>query len=253
MQMRTRLKLALALAVCACAATSVQSVETAGAVRLGVDVSRFNGAINWERAAGAGVRFAFIAASRGRGDDCAVVRRSCAEDPNYDQNYAGARAAGVIVGPYHRAFIAGGSHGELIADARAEADVFIASVGSLRKKDLSPALDVETPFDVAGPNALKKWIRAWVKRVRKRLGRKPIIYTNMVSWTATGDTREFAKRGHRLWVASWGVSRPTVPAGNWAGRGWAIWQYTSNGRVPGIQGDVDLNRLAVRYAQLRKR
>ena len=76
-------------------------------------------------------------------------------------------------GPYHRAFIGGGSYGELIADARAEADVFTANVGSLGRKDLSPALDVETPFDVAGPNALKKWIRAWVKRVRKRLGASP--------------------------------------------------------------------------------
>lgn len=219
--------------------------------RLGVDVSRFNGQIDWERVAGTDVRFAFIAASRGRGDDCAVAATSCGGDPNYDANHAGARAAGLVVGPYHRAFVAGGGRNELIADARAEADTFIASVGSLRRKDLSPALDVETPFDVAGPEALKTWIRTWTKRVRKRLGRRPLIYTNATSWAATGDTREFAKRGHRLWVANWGVSSPAVPAGDWAGRGWSLWQFTSSGRVAGIKGRVDLNRMRVRYSRLR--
>ena len=194
--------------------------------RLGVDVSRFNGAIDWERAAGAGVRFAFIAASRGRGDDCAVVPKSCGQDPNFDANYK---------------------------DARAEADVFVKSVGGLAAKDLAPALDVETPFDVAGRNALKKWIRAWVKRVRRKLGARPIIYTNATSWAATGNTREFAKRGHRLWVANWGVSKPAVPAANWGSRGWAVWQYTSSGSIPGIVGRVDLNRLRVRFSRLRGR
>ncbi|MCE3266216.1 MAG: glycosyl hydrolase family 25 [Solirubrobacterales bacterium] len=221
--------------------------------RLGVDVSRFNGAIDWERAAGAGVRFAFIAASRGRGDDCAVVPKSCGQDPNFDANYEGARAAGIRVGPYHRAFIAGDTYRDLIEDARAEADVFIKSVGGLAAKDLAPALDVETPFDVAGRNALKKWIRAWVKRVRRKLTARPIIYTNATSWAATGNTREFAKRGHRLWVANWGVSKPAVPAANWGSRGWAVWQYTSSGSIPGIVGRVDLNRLRVRFSRLRGR
>ncbi|MBM3666081.1 MAG: hypothetical protein FJW90_01135 [Actinobacteria bacterium] len=241
---------ALATALCAWG-LALPGAAPAEAARLGVDVSRFNGAIDWERAAGAGVRFAFVAASRGMGEGCAVVPKSCGADPSFDANYAGARAAGVVVGPYHRAFVAGGSESELIADARAEADTFIASVGTLRKKDLSPALDVETPFDVAGPDALKRWLRVWVKRVRKRLGRRPLIYTNTTSWSATGDTREFANRGHRLWVANWGVSAPSVPAGNWGGRGWSVWQYTSSGRIAGINGRVDLNRMRVRYSKLR--
>ena len=230
-------------ALCAAALSAAATTPAhAGPGRLGIDVSRFNGAIDWFQVADAGVQFAFVAASRGSGEDCAVRPESCGADPNYAANYAGARAAGVKVGPYHRAFIGGGSYGELIADARAEADVFAANVGSLGRKDLSPALDVETPFDVAGPNALKKWIRAWVKRVRKRLGAKPLIYTNATSWSATGNTMEFAKRGHPLWVANWGVSRPAVPASNWADRGWTVWQFTSSGRLPGISGRVDLNR-----------
>lgn len=230
--------LCAALTIIALAAPAAQ----AGAGRLGVDVSRFNGLINWSEAQAAGVRFAFVAASRGSGADCAVAPESCGADPNYDQNYANARAAGVRVGPYHRAFVNGSNEAELLADARAEADLFIASVGTIGRRDLAPALDVETPFEVPGPNGLKKWLRTWVKRVNKGLGAKPLIYTNTTSWSATGNTLEFAQRGHKLWVANWGVKSPSVPAGNWGGRGWTVWQFTSSGSIDGISGRVDLNR-----------
>ena len=219
----------------------------------GVDVSRFQGAIDWTQVRGAGVRFAFVAASRGSGADCAVAPDSCGTDPYYAANYANARKSGVRVGPYHRAFIQGGTREALLTDARAEADVFIASVGSLTRKDMRPALDVETPFDVAGPHALRAWLRAWLKRVRKHLHSKPIIYTNATSWAYTGGTLEFGRKKHQLWVANWGVSSPAVPAGNWAGRGWSVWQYSSDGAVPGISGRVDLNRLGVPLKRLLAR
>jgi GH25 family lysozyme M1 (1,4-beta-N-acetylmuramidase) len=146
----------------------------------------------------------------------------------------------------------GANEAELLADARAEADLFIASVGSIGRKDLAPALDVETPFEVPGPNGLKKWLRVWVKRVHKRLGAKPLIYTNTTSWSATGNTLEFARRGHRLWVANWGVKSPSVPAGNWAGRGWTVWQFTSSGSIDGISGRVDLNRFKGSFRKISK-
>jgi GH25 family lysozyme M1 (1,4-beta-N-acetylmuramidase) len=253
MERRRVARVLVLVALCAAALAASVPQAQAGPGRLGIDVSRFNGDIDWTEVRGAGVRFAFVAASRGSGDDCAVVPDSCGTDPNYDANYAGARAAGVRVGPYHRAFIDGGSYGELIADARAEAEVFIASVGDLGRKDLAPALDVETPFEVAGPNALKKWIRTWVKRVGKQLGVRPLIYTNASSWSATGNTQEFARRGHRLWVANWGVSTPSVPASNWAGRGWTVWQYTSSGSIAGISGRVDLNRFRGSFRKIAAR
>ena len=71
------------------------------------------------------------------------------------------------------------------------------------------------------------------------LGAKPLIYTNVSSWQATGDTRAFARAGYRLWVASWEVRRPAVPAADWDGQGWSVWQYTSDGSVAGIDGRVD--------------
>ena len=95
-------------------------------------------------------------------------------------------------------------------------------------------LDVETPFSGMTSTTLRTWIRVWVKRVSKRLGRKPMIYTNATSWSATGDTREFAKAKYPLWVAEWGVSSPTVPASNWARHGYSVWQYTSSGSAPDL-------------------
>lgn len=231
--------LAIPIAVC----VSFPAAALAGKGVLGIDVSRFNGTIDWARVSQSSVRFAFVQASRGSGSDCAVKSQSCGADPNYDINYASARAAGIRVGPYHRAFAEGAKLAHARADAAAEASVFLESVGGLVRGDLRPALDVETPFVGVNEKRLHLWVRTWVKRVRKRLGVMPIVYTNVTSWRATGNTREFARAGSPLWIANWGVRRPAVPARNWAGKGWTIWQFTSSGTIPGVRGRVDLNRL----------
>jgi lysozyme len=59
-----------------------------------------------------------------------------------------------------------------------------------------------------------------------------------------GDTRWFADNGYRVvWLANWGATSPTPPASNWGNRWWSFWQYSNCGRVPGISGCVDLDRL----------
>ncbi len=211
----------------------------------GIDVSRFQGEIDWERVGETNVEFAFVQASRGDGGDCAVVPDRCGADEFYAANYLGATEAGIRVGAYHRAFADGRGRKSARRDARKEANLFLEQVGALRQGDLLPALDVETPFGGLNRRSLRAWVHAWLKRVRRKLGVRAIIYTNSSSWQATGDTRKFARRGHPLWVANWGVSSPSVPADNWNGEGWTIWQYTSSGRVKGIGGRVDRNRLRV--------
>jgi GH25 family lysozyme M1 (1,4-beta-N-acetylmuramidase) len=54
-------------------------------------------------------------------------------------------------------------------------------------------------------------------------------------------------------VANWEVRAPSVPADNWGGRGWSIWQFTNSGRVAGISGRVDRNRLRVRFSRISVR
>jgi len=236
---RKRAELAGAGALAALALLSGAVPAGATTARQGVDVSRLEKRIDWPRVAGAGVDFAFVEASRGSGADCTVHRQRCGADPWYARNYREARAAGISVGPYERAFTGGSGAAGVRADALTEANLFCDRVGSLRKGDLLPVLDVEPPFGGLSGAPLRLWLRTWLARTGSRLGAQPMIYTSATGWAPTGDSREFARAGNRLWIANWGVASPAVPAGNWAGQGWSAWQYTNNRRVPGIAGLPD--------------
>jgi lysozyme len=245
----TRLAIGLALLLALALAAS-PATAGAGTRALGIDVSRFQKTIDWTAVAGSGIRFAFVQASRGSGADCTVKPEQCGADPYFATNRAAAESVGIRVGAYHRGFASGGTTATARADALAESDVFLAAVGTLQSGELTPVLDVETPFTGMTATTLRTWIRVFVKRVNRRLGRKPMIYTNATSWAATGNTAEFAKAKYPLWVAEYGVPRPSVPARNWAGHGYSVWQYTSSGRVPGISGHVDMDRLGTGLAKI---
>jgi GH25 family lysozyme M1 (1,4-beta-N-acetylmuramidase) len=241
------------LAIFAAGVSARSRSDASRSISLGVDVSRLEGKINWRRAAASGIGFAIVEASRGSGSDCTVKPKRCGADPFYAANYAQARDAGIRVGPYHRAFVNGATRRGAIADAKAEADLFAARVGKLNRGDLLPALDVEPPYDGVSASRLRLWVQTWLDRVEGRLGVKPMIYTSASGWQGTGDTTRFARAGHRLWVAHWGVHSPSVPAGDWAGHGWAVWQFTNDRRVPGIKGLPDADRLGVPLAQISVR
>lgn len=226
------------------------SAGAASDLPTGIDVSRFNEEINWEKVAGSGVSFAFIQASRGNGSDCAVEPTRCGRDRHYRQNYNRARRAGIRVGAYHRAFAEGASLREARADARHEAEVFVREVGSLRRGNLLPVLDVERPYRGLTSYRLRAWVHAWLAKVERRLGAKPMIYTSLYMWGPTRDRGGFALAGHPLWVANWEVRSPAVPASDWGGLGWSVWQYTSSGRVNGVTGNVDKNRLGVPIGEI---
>lgn len=193
----------------------------------GIDVSHWQGTINWSQVAGAGKKFVFLKASEGRNYT----------DPTYASNRSAAKAAGVLTGAYHFA------RPETVAgDAVGEARVFVAAA-ALGSTDLLPVLDIEVNGGL-GATALQQWVREWLDEVYRLTGRRAIIYTGPSFWTnSMGNTQTIAQAGYtKLWIAHWGVSNPTVPANNWAGYGWSFWQHSSTGSVPGISGDVDLDR-----------
>lgn len=249
--LQTRVIAALVLVAALLAAPAAAEAKK----KLGIDVSRFQGKIKWDKVGKTKVKFAFVQASRGDGRNCVTVPDDCGRDKQYRRNYKGARKEGIAVGPYHRAFFDGNGRKDAKRDARKQAKVFLKQVGKLRGDDLRPVLDFESngggrPFGGYDQKDLKVWIETWLDRVQDKLKAKPIIYTNHSSWQATGDTEQFAKKGHLLWVAQFGVDKPLVPADNWAGRGWAVWQYTSAGSVKGIKGNVDENRARVGLKKL---
>ena len=214
MRLRYALSFALALALL------LPLAPTAGAARgpiKGIDVSRFQGRIAWNKVGKTDLRFAYVQASRGSGRDCTVVPEECGRDQYFTRNYGNAKAAGLRVGAYHRAFAKGRTRSKAKHDARAEANRFIDVVGRVRSNDLRPALDVEVPFRRLDEGRLRLWIRTWVNRVEKKLHVKPMIYTNASSWRATGDTTSFARQ--RLSALGRQLRRPQAArAGRRTGR-----------------------------------
>jgi lysozyme len=196
----------------------------------GIDVSNWQGRIDWAAVRAAGVRFAIAKASEGVGY----------EDRSYDRNRAGALANGIVFGAYHFA--------RPENDPIKEADWFL-EVAGYRRGMIIPTLDLERTGG-RSPTGLTNWTKAWLKRVHERLGVRAMIYVSPSFWRQNMDnTRWFADHGyHVVWVAHWSRTNPSVPASSWGGRSWTFWQYSTTGSVAGISGRVDLNRY--RYAKL---
>jgi lysozyme len=194
----------------------------------GIDVSWHQGAIDWRRVAAAGKRFAFVRASAG----------TLTADTNYAANVAGARAAGLVVGSYHYA------NPDLKPDDAAHEAAWFLHNATVPSGDLVPVLDLEISNGL-DPDSLTRWARTWLTQVTAATGVRPIIYTMPNFWSSyMGDTSWFADNGYQvLWIAHWTArDQPLVPSSSWSGNGWAFWQYSSTGSVPGIDGAVDLDR-----------
>jgi lysozyme len=218
---------ALSVTLLAAVVIHVPAPPAVAAARVrGIDVSKWQGDVDWSRVASTPVRFVIMRATRGNAYD----------DPRYAEYLAEASANGLVVGAYHRAMV-----GVAPGDARDEADHFL-EVARNAAGDVLPVLDIEEANGLSVAK-LRAWVRRWLARVRGRTGVRPMIYTSPYFWrTYLGDTTWFADRGYPLWIAHWGVWRPDVPARGWSGHGWTYWQQSSTGRVSGIGPNVDRDR-----------
>ena len=218
-------------------ATSITSFARDGHL-LGIDVSHWQGAPRWKAVRDAGVEFVIAKATEGQ----AYV------DSQFVRNKSRADALGLAFSAYHFARPDGTRN-----DARREANHFVRTA-DLGDRHLLPVLDLEVSGGL-GRKRLIAWTQTWLARVEALTGVKPIIYTSPSFWTERmGDTRWFADNGYRLWIAHWHVSSPRVPAANWGGRGWTLWQVSDCAEVPGISGCVDADLHAgLRIGPLRIR
>lgn len=203
----------------------------------GPDVSRYQhpdgGAIDWQRAAAAGQDFAFVKATEG----------TDVTNAWFDRDRSGARAAGLYVGAYHfaRPSAAAGS-------AAAQARAFAARIGpQTLPGTLPPALDLEVSGGL-GVTALQAWTRTFLSTLESLTGRRPLLYTFPAFWKGSmGSTSAFA--GYPLWIAHYTSAAAPTTLG-WPA--WTFWQYSSTASVPGIKGDVDMNRFAGTDADLAR-
>ncbi|HEX8391300.1 MAG TPA: GH25 family lysozyme [Longimicrobium sp.] len=191
----------------------------------GIDVSHWQGTIDWNAVAADRVDFAFIKATEG-GDYT---------DPRFAANWTASARAGIPRGAYH--------FYRPQTDAAVQADLFLRVVQP-QAGDLPPVLDVEVT-DGRSAQAIAAGVRTWMQRVEQATGRRPILYVRAGFWNQNVGA---AMPEYPLWVAHYDVVEPAIPAG-WSR--WTFWQYSQTGRVAGITGDVDLNHFAGTRQELR--
>ncbi len=190
----------------------------------GIDVSKYQGDIDWAQVRNSGISFAFIKATEG-GDYA---------DETFDYNWALSREAGLPRGAYHFFYFC--------RTAKEQAKWFIDHVPH-DSRALPPVLDIEWNHRSrtcrAKPSSAK--VRAEMKvfldRVGKEYRKRPIIYTTVDFYR---DNELWRVSGYHFWLRSVAGH----PAEVYPQQDWAFWQYTGTGQVAGISGLTDINVFA---------
>lgn len=197
----------------------------AGESVLGIDVSSYQGKINWEKVRQAGVEFVMIrVAGRGYGSSGVLYSDDLAQ-----ANYEGARAAGLKVGAYFF------SQALTVEEATEEAD-YILQLTEGWEMDMPIVFDWECEgenYRTYGldPRTLTDCTQAFCRRI-EAAGRSAMIYFNPNAHNKQFYIEELT--GYGFWLAMYS-DQMTYPYHV------DMWQYTKTGRVPGIDGDVDIN------------
>lgn len=181
----------------------------------GVDVSHYDGAVDWAQVKAAGITFAFTKATES--DDYV--------DPTFATNWAGMKAAGIVRGAYH--FF------DPSVSATTQASYVLGTVGTLEAGDLPIVLDFEQLDGASEATAVADAV-TFLAAVTKATGKTAILY--MSSDFLSGSYPALAP--YTLWVANYGVSCPGMPS-EWST--WKLWQSSDSGSVSGISDAVDLD------------
>lgn len=184
----------------------------------GADVSVFQGEIDFRAVRDSGVQAVYIRSSFGaEGVDDAFAR-----------NVRDAAQAGLPFGLYH--FM----EAETPDEARREANFFCQLIRSTGYT-CRPALDFETG-DGLSDEEQSDLVAAFLEEVEALTGQTPMLYVDLSR--ARRLDRGLAR--YPLWLAQWDALRPDLSGTPWTD--WTGWQFTDRGRIPGIEGNVDLDR-----------
>ncbi len=187
---------------------------------LGIDVSVYQGLIDWKRVRAAEVDFVFVKASEG--DKYA--------DRCFNYNWQQARQQEIPRGAYHVLHPS--------QDAVAQAAHFMKVVGA-NIGELPPVLDLESAIlETTNINEVIKRVSTWLTYVKEKAGIQPMIYAGHATTKGYfGSEDPFGNI--ELWFAEYKHGKPTIPK-EW-GR-WTFWQFSPKGSVNGINQLVDMNR-----------
>lgn len=184
----------------------------------GIDISHYQGDIDWDRLHdalidGNPIRFIIIKGTEG----------NSMLDENFNDNFYNAREYGFIRGAYHY-FVPG-------VDAKSQADYFLKQV-HLEEGDLPPVLDFEQTGSQP-PEKVRKDALTWLRRVERKYGVRPILYTYYKFKLKYFSGRDFDE--YPYWIAHYYVDTLKYKGA------WKFWQHTDLGQIDGIKPRVDLN------------
>lgn len=183
----------------------------------GIDISEFQGEIDFEEVRRSGIEAVYIRVGAGE-----------YTDEYFAENYERAKAAGLKIGFYH--YVTARS----VEEGRRQARLF-ASLAAGREPDMRLAMDFEYfgSLSVSQINAISE---AYLDELTALTKQEAVIYSNL-SNARNIFSRALAEK-YPLWAAQYGADEPSAN-GKW--REWVGFQYTDEGRVGGIYGNVDRN------------
>lgn len=188
----------------------------------GIDVSNWQGKIDWNAVKNAGYEFAFMKATQG----------NWFIDKTFDADRQGAKDAGLKLGYYH--------YFEPGVDPDAQAKFFCDKIGKVEPDALRLVIDAEGDgWMNYSADQRVAMVDQFLKGVQNRVGMKPEVCIYCSPNFADEVLLNSPKlKDYSLWIANYGVNEPHLPR-PWDK--WDFWQYTSSGSVPGINGRVDLD------------
>ena len=195
---------------------------------MGIDVSKWNGNIDWDAVKNSGVHYVIIRSGYRGSSQGALI-----EDPKYEKNIKGAIAAGLKVGIYFFT--------QAIDEVEAveEASMVLEQIKGYKISypiflDVEPSGGRADKIDKATRTAVCKAFCETIQDAGYTAG----IYANKTWLTSKIDTSQLSN--YKIWLAQYAVEP------NYSGR-FELWQYSKSGRVSGISGDVDLNMSYLGY------
>lgn len=199
---------------------------------LGIDISKYQiPPLDWHAYKAGGYDFAIVRATQG-----SATSKPEGNDPQFVRHVNDILASHEVIrlGVYH-AFLPA-------VDGVTQARFFWANVKAYLPIMAFPlAVDVEVTNDRA-PSVISARLYNMCRELERLSGAQPMIYTSPGFWGGSvGNEKDWYFSSLPLWVANWTTRKaPLLPRG-WSS--WKVWQYTSNGLVPGYRKRVDVNRM----------
>ena len=194
----------------------------------GIDVSIYQGNIDWNKVKQSGIDFAYIKASQGINS----------YDPMCQQNAQGVSQTGLKFGYYHFATL---NNQDVFTDAKQEAAQLVQHLSQLPKASLSLALDIEQNNQLnLTPAQVENWIHTFINSMNV-VGYKVILYS-YTPFLNTNLPDNHTLGQYPLWIASYTKSLPILPKGF---QSWSIWQWNDKGIIQGVPTNVDLNHARI--------